>query len=72
MSVDSSTRPVSVAISERHARPIVGRLRNALYLPLALIAVITAVPFVAMILLALRPAGVVTLRRIFFSMSFTL
>lgn len=72
MSADTSTRPVSVAISERHSRPIVRRLRKALYLPLALIAVVTAVPFVAMILLALRPAGVVTLRRIFFSTSFTL
>lgn len=72
MSADASTRPVSVALSERPSRPIVRRLRHALYLPLALIAVVTAVPFVAMILLALRPVGVVTLRRIFFSASFTL
>lgn len=72
MSADTSTRPVSVALSERPSRPIVRRLRHALYLPLALIAVVTAVPFVAMILLALRPVGVVTLRRIFFSASFTL
>jgi multiple sugar transport system permease protein len=72
MSVDSSARPVPAAIGERQAHPIASRLRNALYLPLALIAVVTAVPFVAMILLALRPAGIVTLRRIFFSASFTL
>lgn len=72
MSADSSTRPISAAISERHSRPVISRLRNALYLPLALIAVVTAIPFIAMILLALRPAGVVTLRRIFFSTSFTL
>ncbi len=72
MSVDSTTRTASIAIGERHSRPIVRRLRNGLYLPLALIAVVTAVPFVAMILLALRPAGIVTLRRIFFSTSFTL
>jgi multiple sugar transport system permease protein len=72
MSVDSTTRTASIAIGERHSRPIVRRLHNGLYLPLALIAVVTAVPFVAMILLALRPAGIVTLRRIFFSTSFTL
>lgn len=72
MSADSSPLPVAAAIGERHSRPIVSRLRNVLYLPLALIAVVTAVPFIAMILLALRPAGIVTLRRIFLSTSFTL
>jgi multiple sugar transport system permease protein len=72
MSADSSTRPISAAANERHSRPMVNRLRSALYLPLALIAIVTAIPFIAMILLALRPAGIVTLRRIFFSTSFTL
>ncbi len=58
--------------AEPATRPARGMLRNALYVPLVLIAVITALPFVAMILLALRPAGVVTLRRIFWSTAFTL
>ncbi len=58
--------------AEPATRPARGMLRNALYVPLVLIAVITALPFVAMILLALRPAGIVTLRRIFWSTAFTL
>ncbi len=69
--MSADTPLVSPSIAERQPRWGQRPLRNLLYLPLVLIAVITAIPFLAMILLALRPAGIVTLRRIFWSTAFT-
>lgn len=66
--------PVAVA---RPDRPAVARVRRWLglgwlYLGLSLLGVLTALPFIAMILLAVRPRGAISLRELFFSTALTL
>ncbi|MGB3327622.1 MAG: carbohydrate ABC transporter permease, partial [Thermomicrobiales bacterium] len=56
----------------RSSGPMSGTRRVLLYLALTLLAVVMALPFVAMLLMAFRPAEVSTLRDIFFSATFTL
>jgi multiple sugar transport system permease protein len=52
--------------------PISPGRKVALYLGLTLLAILMAMPFIAMILMSLRPASVVSLVDIFFSGDFTL
>lgn len=56
----------------RSSGPMSTTKRTVLYAALSLLAVVMALPFIAMLLMAFRPDGVSSLRDIFFSTSFTL
>ena len=77
----SLVQPVDPAIAERESHSGVvtarsgmspGLRRGLLYTLLTVLAVIMAMPFIAMILMSFRPASVVGLQDIFFSGDFTL
>lgn len=63
----AAVMPVAVAARRRIGWRLLG-----LHILMSLLAVIMAMPFVAMILMALRPDSVVTIRDVFFSTEFTL
>lgn len=74
-SVPSTVSPAETAAAIPVATTAGRRLslrRLGLHILMSLLAVIMAMPFVAMILMALRPDSVVTIRDIFFSTEFTL
>lgn len=74
-SVPSTVSPAETAAAMPVATTAGRRLslrRLGLHILMSLLAVIMAMPFVAMILMALRPDSVVTIRDIFFSTEFTL
>ena len=56
----------------RRSGPMSTTKRVTLYVALSLLAVVMALPFLAMLLMAFRPDGATSLRDIFFSTTFTL
>src|SRR5215213_9603691 len=68
-----SAPPVNLDATQTPGNPVTSPVRRAMvYTGLVLLAVVMALPFVAMFLMSLRPEDVTGLREIFFSPHFTL